>query len=79
LSATYTNRREKSSLVHKASLTFDKLKYFLQLAWELKLIDYKKYAFLATPLQEVGKMLGGWIKQAERDEKQTLPTPIGRA
>lgn len=41
----------------------DLLKFFLQIAWELKALDNKKYLALSAPLIEVGKMLGGWRKQ----------------
>jgi hypothetical protein len=40
----------------------DALKFFLKLAWETKLLDHKRYAVLAGPLSETGKMLGGWRK-----------------
>lgn len=63
LIATYTNREQKNTLVQKSSVKLDTLKYFLQIAWELKTIDNKKLAALSAPLAESGKMLGGWKKQ----------------
>ena len=50
-------------IIQKASIKLDNLKYFLQLAWELKAIDNKKFTDLSIPLVEAGKMLGGWQKQ----------------
>jgi hypothetical protein len=38
------------------------LGFFLQLSWEIKSLDSKKYIFLSEKLNEIGKMLGGWIK-----------------
>jgi len=49
--------------VIRASSKLDTLKFFLQVAWDLKAIDNNKYAALSAPLVEVGKMLGGWRKQ----------------
>lgn len=73
LLAGYTQRERKLVIVERASTKLDALKFFLQTAWELKVIDTKKYTLLASPLVEVGKMLGGWRKQltktAPRDAK----------
>lgn len=63
LFAGYASREQKLNAVRKASTKLDSLKFFLQLAWELKALDHKKYAALAAPLAEVGRMLGGWRKQ----------------
>jgi hypothetical protein len=35
---------------------------FLQIAWEFKTIDNNKYITLSRHLDEIGKMIGGWIK-----------------
>jgi len=51
----------------------DLLKFFLQIGWENKLIDHKKYEEISVALQEVGRMLGGWKKGLE-----TKLSPNGR-
>ena len=61
--AGFTAKENKAVIVKKASLKLDLLKFFLQIAWELKAIDNKKFAGLAQPLVEIGRMLGGWQKQ----------------
>jgi len=50
-------------VVQRASIKLDGVKFFLQIAWELKAIDNKKFSAISVPLAEVGKMLGGWQKQ----------------
>lgn len=69
VSAGFAEKKLKLEIVQKISNKFDALKFFLKLAWELKIIDHKKYANLALPLSEAGKMLGGWQKML----KETLP------
>jgi hypothetical protein len=63
LLAGYAPRPQKAGLVIRASTKLDTLKFFLQVTWELKAIDSKKYIALSRPITEIGKMLGGWRKQ----------------
>jgi len=63
LTASFAARANKLPIVQKASIKLDTLKYFLQMAWELKVLDNKKYIGISTPLVEAGKMLGGWQRQ----------------
>jgi hypothetical protein len=63
LTAGFAARANKLLIVQKASIKLDTLKYFLQMAWDLKILDNKKYIEISTPLVEAGKMLGGWQRQ----------------
>ena len=40
--------------------------------WETKSIDNKKYELLSVPLEEVGKMLGGWLGQTEKSQNSNI-------
>lgn len=59
-------REQKLPFLQKASAKLDLLKFFLQIAWEIKSLDNKKYIALSECLNEIGKMLGGWQKQFYR-------------
>lgn len=63
--AGYASPEQKVAYVARAAAKLDLLKFFLQSAWELKCLDHKKYAALATPLAEVGRMIGGWRKAVQ--------------
>lgn len=54
---------QKLPFLQKASAKLDLLKFFLQIIWEIKSLDNKKYIALSEGLNEIGKMLGGWQKQ----------------
>ena len=41
----------------------DTTKVLLEVLWETKSLDDKKYIVLSEPLEEIGKMLGGWSVQ----------------
>ncbi|MDO8486432.1 MAG: diversity-generating retroelement protein Avd [Candidatus Staskawiczbacteria bacterium] len=62
IKAEYSDKVEKHIFLKKASTKLDLLKFFLQISWEIKSLDNKKYINLSEKLNEVGKMLGGWIK-----------------
>jgi len=62
LRAGYSDKLEKMISLKRASVKLDLLKFFLQIAWEIKSLDSKKYIKLSEKLNEIGKMLGGWIK-----------------
>lgn len=69
----YLSGEQKLSQAKDASLNLDMLKFFLRVAWEIKALDNKKYATLSERLDEIGKMLGGWIRQL----KEKLPPSAG--
>jgi len=61
--ASHSSREQKLLFLQKAGIKLDILKFFLQVAWEIKSIDNKKYIILSDNLNEVGRMLGGWNRQ----------------
>ena len=56
-------KEQKLSVIQKAVINFDLLKFFLQIAWEIKALENKKYVAISEQLSEVGRMIGGWHKQ----------------
>ena len=74
--ASYSARQEKLPFLQQSSAKLDLMKFFLQLSWEIKALDSKKYSLLSEKIDEIGKMLGGWMRQftkenpAEGREKQ---------
>jgi len=62
IKASYSDKGGKLISLTSGSFKLDLLKFFLQIAWEIKALDNKKYIRLSEKLNEIGKMLGGWIK-----------------
>lgn len=60
--ASYANIRDKIPLLERAIGIVDSARFFLQLAWEMKLISSEQYAAIGNPIEEVGRMVGGWKK-----------------
>jgi len=67
LQARYANGEVKNEYINKLAVSFDSLKFFLQILWELKTLDNKKYTLLSQHLSEIGKMIGGWIKFIKKE------------
>ena len=66
--SSFREGENKRFLLEKATNKLDLLKFFLQIAWEIKTIDNKKFAALSENLYEIGKMLGGWMRATKQQE-----------
>jgi len=71
-SATFLSKSEKRPWVRLAIRKLDTLKILLLVLWETKSLDTKKYVALSLPLEEVGKMLGGWNGQLTKQNSTPL-------
>jgi predicted CoA-binding protein len=72
--AAFLKPEEKIPYVRLAIRKSDVLKIFLNIIWETKSLDNKKYILLSEKLNEIGKMLGGWNGQLL---KQNSPKNLG--
>ena len=66
--AQYVRKEQKLPALQKSNTKFDTLKFLLQVLWEIKGISTNQYGLLSEKLNDTGKMLGGWLKQAMRAE-----------
>ena len=64
IEASYT--KEKESLLKKANLLVERMRYLVRLSKDLKLIGLSQYEFAGRELNELGSMIGGWRKGAGR-------------
>ena len=72
--ASFLTKEEKYPWVRLAIRKVDTWKILLMVLWEAKCIDNKKYLAISVPVEEVGKMLGGWSGQIV---KQNSPAKAG--
>jgi len=64
--AAFSPRERKLHFVSLAIRKLDTLKVLLMLLWETRSLRDKKYIVLSTKIDEVGKMLGGWAGQLQK-------------
>jgi hypothetical protein len=63
--ASYQPPELKIITLGKTISRLDVMKFFLQIAWENKLIPNEKYIELSKNLDGIGRMFGGWKKGLE--------------
>ena len=54
--------REPRPLLDRADTDLTKLRFYLRLCKDLQLMSLKQYGHAARMVNEVGRLLGGWIK-----------------
>lgn len=77
LLAGYAKRQDKLGIIAHASAKLDLLKFFLQTAWEMKILENSTYARVADPINEIGRILGAWRKTISNFDNETPPTLSG--
>lgn len=59
------NNEDKKHGIQKISMLFDRLKIRFRFAYEIGLIPSKKFEIVQKQFEEIGKMIGGWMKWVE--------------
>ncbi len=65
LRANVLYKEEKIEVLRNTSTDLNMLRVYVRLAKDVKLIDLKKYSLLQQDIDEIGRMLGGWIKHCK--------------
>jgi hypothetical protein len=60
IAATYTRARDTK--LSDANLGLERLRFFMRLSCELRLIDTRRYEHAARSIDEIGRLVGGWVK-----------------
>ncbi len=56
--------KEKAGILKNVNLKLEKLRFLTRISRDMHYLDIKSYEFSARSINEIGKMVGGWIKQA---------------
>jgi hypothetical protein len=65
LLASQLNKSEKLPVLETASVKLNILRVLIRLTKDVKAIDNKRYIALETDIDEIGRMLGGWIRSTK--------------
>lgn len=58
-------KSQKLSFLEKVSIQINVFRIFIRLSKDIKAIDNKKYLLIQENTDEIGRMLGGWIKSVK--------------
>lgn len=73
LQATALYKTEKLPVLDKVSVKLNILRMLIRLSHDTKAIDGKKYTAIQQQIDEIGRMLGGWIKSMKPENTQSAP------
>jgi len=65
LLASSQKPKDKLPTLNHINLKLNLLRVFIRLIKDVKAIDNKKYVNLQSMIDEIGKMLGGWIRSTK--------------
>lgn len=60
IEATYS--RQRHAPLAKANLCVEKLRFLFRLSMDLDYLDKRRYEHAARNLEEIGRLIGGWLK-----------------
>lgn len=60
IEATYS--RQAAPMLLQANMGLEKLRFLFRLALDLQLLDPRRHEFAARAVDEVGRLVGGWLK-----------------
>ena len=58
-------RKDKLPNLHAANVEIEKLRHLLQISAAMRFISFDQLEFAARALNQIGSLLGGWIRQQE--------------
>jgi hypothetical protein len=64
--ASTVDKEHKLTLLEQTSTELNLLRVFIRLLKDIKALDNKKYLALQSEIDEIGRMLGGWIRSVKR-------------
>jgi hypothetical protein len=56
--------RDRKRLLEEANLALEVLRFQMRLAKDLQCLKVESYGFAAKAIDEVGRLVGGWIRRA---------------
>lgn len=74
LSAAYASKENKEQFIKRASAKLDAIKFFVQIAFDVKCLNPEQFSKLIPLLAEIGRQIGSWMKPPNKQQ----PPPNGQ-
>jgi hypothetical protein len=62
--AIYVGDASRKQLLKRMSLIVERERVMLRLAMDLKYISFQQFEFASKAFNEIGRMIGGWLKSS---------------
>jgi hypothetical protein len=66
IAAKYTKNRQR--LLEEANLNLEILRFQMRLAKDLHCLKVESYAFAAKSIEEIGRLIGGWLRSKGEEQ-----------
>jgi hypothetical protein len=63
--------KNKGPVLRRANMNLEKIRILMRICFELRFFSRKAYEHSSFLINEVGKMLGGWMKQQQDEYEKT--------
>jgi hypothetical protein len=67
-------RRDRRAFLRDANMELELLRFQFRLAKDLECLSVESYGYAARAVDEIGRLIGGWIKTADREATRA---PVG--
>jgi hypothetical protein len=64
INATYSKQVEV--ILREANLALERLRFLFRLSKDLHYLDLKRYEYASREINEIGRLVGGWLRAARR-------------
>ena len=64
--ATYS--RQVETTLRQVNLALERLRFLFRLSKDLHYLDLKRYEYVAREIDEIGRLVGGWLRTARRGQ-----------
>ena len=69
--------REKHRFLREANLGLERMRHLVRMCRDLNLSSPRQYRFASEQIDEVGRMIGGWMKQQVAEAGGRSPSRAG--
>ena len=64
--------RDRAGLLREVNLELELLRFWFRLAWHLRCLSTDAYEFATRSVNEIGRMVGGWIRSGRAAEPSAV-------
>ncbi len=65
LEASYGEKTRKLAILERVSVKLNVLRFLIRLMKDIRVFDLKKYTALQSLIDEIGRMVGGWMRSVQ--------------